>query len=395
MANPSRGGDAKQEVSHPRDGSAPSLNQIWQMGYSMQLLSYAARRLRALTLAAAAVGAVAVPSTASAGTLTVDHTARTAVYTAGAGELNELSFYRLASDYRIQDKGVAAVPLTEIGGVLCNIAEPWKYRCPAASIDSASVSLGDGADIFSASVSSISLTVSAGAGSKKITTGGGADTISARNGSADEIVCGAGADSVVGDPDDVVDASCERIDLGTGTAQEDADGSTDAVDDQPADSPPGGAAPTEDTPTVFETPLGLTVAIATVPVRNETARLRLACAATSIDGCRGDVTLELPPAKQRARNGKATIARGQYVARQRRRGRRLGKRRYRIAPGKTETVAVPVLLRGHYRYLNKRRRSRAIMRITERDAAGKSIDVQTHTITLSMPKKRNGERGQR
>jgi hypothetical protein len=39
--------------------------------------------------------------------------------------------------------------------------------------------------------------------------------------------------------------------------------------------------------------------------------------------------------------------------------------------------------RGHYRYISRRRRTRAILRISERDAAGKVIDVHTRSITLT------------
>jgi hypothetical protein len=230
---------------------------------------------------------------------------------------------------------------------------------------------------------------------KDIKTGSGDDRISARNGSADQIVCGAGADSVVADPQDTVDVSCELVDL-TGPADEGAEAPV-------AGDGLGGAAGTPDTDgtgtdgktDVFKTPVGLTVAIATVPLSNSQALVRLACAADAVADCRGDVTLELPPAVKKSSAGKVTAARGQYVAQQRRRGRRLGKRNYRIRAGAKKTVAVPVLLRGHYQYVSRRRRTRAVMRITERDPAGKVIDVQTRSITLKPGGKPASKRGQR
>jgi len=354
----------------------------------MQLPSIARSRLRILALALAA-GALAIPASASAGTLTVDHGAHTAVYVADAGEANNFSFYRLSATYRVQDMGVAAVPLTEVGGSLCDQGEPWKYRCPASSIDSASVSLGDGADRFDASASSVSVTVVAGPDSKTIITGSGADAIFARNGSADEITCGTGTDSVQSDANDVVDASCETVngDSNAGAPGGDA-GGQDTGGEDPTTAGGGDTSAPEG---VFDTPVGLTVALTTVPVENHQARLRLACAAEALAACRGEVALLLPAKRKRADKGEVKAARGQYVAQQRRRrGRRIGRRSYRIAPGKSATVAVPVLLRGHYQQVSRRRRSRVLLRITERDQAGKVIDVQTHSITLKIAK-----RGQR
>jgi hypothetical protein len=363
----------------------------------MQLLSPMSRRLRPLALALGAAGALVVPSAASAGTLTVDHGAHSVVYAANAGENNNLSFYRLSNTYRIQDEPAGSVPLTEIGGSLCDMGEPWKYRCPAASVATASVALGDGTDIFDATNSSVAVTLMAGTGTKTIKTGSAADSISARNAGTDQISCGAGADSVVADPEDVVDPSCELVDT-TGPADEVTDavagddalgGSTGGSED--ADS---GTAGTDSTPNVFKTPVGLTVAITTIPLSNSQAHVRLACGAEAIGGCRGDVVIELPLAAKKSASNKVNAARGQYVAQQRRRGRRIGKRTYRIAAGKRKTIAVPVLLRSHYRYVSKRRRTRAVMRITERNAAGKVIDVQTRSITLK-PRKPAGKRGQR
>jgi hypothetical protein len=99
------------------------------------------------------------------------------------------------------------------------------------------------------------------------------------------------------------------------------------------------------------------------------------------------VILELPPAAEKtAKSNRVVAARGQYVARQRRRNRRLGKTSYSIEAGGKTTVAIPMRARGHYRYVTRRRRSRAILRITERDPQGKLIDVQTRSVTLTAKK---------
>ena len=347
-------------------------------------------RFRPLALALGTAGALVAPSAASAGTLTVDHGTRAATYQAAAGEDNRLSFYRLSTDYRIQDEPAGSVPLTEIGGALCAMGEPWKYRCPSASVATASVSLGDGADTFDASNSTVAVTLVAGSGVKSIKTGGGSDNIFTRNGAADQVVCGAGADTVQADANDVTDASCEQVAL-PGADEEPAPVGSDGTPVAPDTGSPTGGSTDNVTNDVFQTPVGLTVAIATVSVSNSAALVKLACAANVVGGCRGDVTLEFPAAAKKS----VTASRGQYVAQQRRRGRRIGKRNYRIRAGHKKTVAVPVLYRSHYRYLSRRRRTRAVMRITERDPAGKVIDVQTRSITLKPGNKPASKRGQR
>ena len=336
----------------------------------------ALHRLRLPAAAVVAAGALVLPSTALAGTLSVDHTAHTATYTANAGEANNLSFYRLSNTYRIQDTGVSDVPLTETGGALCSQGEPWKYRCPSASVATASITLGDGADTFDGSNSSVAYTITAGIGGKKITTGSGADSINVRNGVADQVACGDGVDAVLADPNDAVDASCENVD--------DGDGNDGNVGIDPTSDPTGGAQDGNG-PNVFHTPVGLTVALSHVPVKNTTARLKLACALNADAGCHGDVILEAPPAKKakHAHSNKVVAARGQYVARQRRHNRRLGKRSYKIGAGEKQTIAIPVRARGHFSQVSRRKRSRAVLRIVERNSAGNVIDVQTRSITLT------------
>lgn len=353
----------------------------------MHVSSSLRTRLGLLAAACGVAGALAVPSTSMAATLTVDHNAHVATYQADPGEANNVSFYRLATWYRIQDTGLSSVGLSEIGGALCTVMEPWKFRCPTSSVTSAKVYLGDGTDQLDASNSSIDVTVYSGAGTKTITTGSGADTINALNGSADTIACGDGTDSVVADADDSVAADCEQVTRADSpTETSNGGGTTGAGGD--TDTNAGNSSPG----TVFDTPLGLTVAISKVPLANQRAHVALACAANAADDCRGVVTLELPSnTKPHAKKGKVVAARGQYITRQRKRHKLIGRRSYRIAAGDSKTVAVPVLFRGHYRYLSRKRRSRLIMRIAEHNAAGKVVDVQTRSITLT----RTSKRGQR
>jgi hypothetical protein len=46
-------------------------------------------------------------------------------------------------------------------------------------------------------------------------------------------------------------------------------------------------------------------------------------------------------------------------------------------------LPVRVLLRGHFSAFEKRRRRRAVLKIVERDAGGRVVDVQTRAVTLT------------
>jgi hypothetical protein len=59
-------------------------------------------------------------------------------------------------------------------------------------------------------------TVDPGAGADKVDTGSGDDSVNARDGAADVISCGDGADRVVADPADEIESSCETLDRGAG-----------------------------------------------------------------------------------------------------------------------------------------------------------------------------------
>jgi hypothetical protein len=112
----------------------------------------------------------------------------------------------------------------------------------------------------------------------------------------------------------------------------------------------------------------------------------LACATTAAAGCRGDIVLELPPhSGAAAGHAKVIAARGHYVAQQR--ARRIGTRRFRLAAGQKTALPVRISYRGHFTALERRRRKRAVLKIVERDAAGKVVDVQTRVVTLKLSRK--------
>src|SRR5207247_3096027 len=150
-------------------------------------------------------------------------------------------------------------------------------------------------------------------------------------------------------------------------------------------TPAGGA--TGGAKDAFQAPLGITLPDQPVVVpRPGVALVPLACAATAAGGCRGDVVLEVP-VDSRAHAGHARVlaARGHYLPQQR--ARRLGTRGFRLAPGQKATLPVRIRFRGHFTAVEKRRRRRAILKVAERDAAGKGVDVQTRVVTWKLARK--------
>jgi hypothetical protein len=341
---------------------------------------------------------VAAPATA--GTLTVDYAKASISYKAGAGEDNKVSISRIGGGMTvIQDHGVAQVPLGELGGSLCMLMEDWKYKCPIAGLATASVDLGDGTDTFDAASSSLAVSVDAGAGSKTISTGSGNDQIFARNGVADQISCGAGDDTVVADSQDAVASDCEHVDLGDGIASSAPGSSATATVDSTAR--PGATSPgtrlTQGNASALQTPLGLTLPVRTLAMpRPNTALVPLACAATAVGGCRGDIVLESRVGSGKAAShGKLIAARGHFVAQQRARrpgARRIGSRQFRLAAGQKTALPVRIRFRGHFTAVERRRRKRAILKVVERDAAGKVVDVQTRVVTLKLSNKQSRAR---
>jgi hypothetical protein len=95
--------------------------------------------------------------------------------------------------------------------------------------------------------------------------------------------------------------------------------------------------------------------------------------------------LELPAGSGAAKHStKLIAARGHYLAQQR--ARRLGARRYRLAPGQKAAMPLRIRFRGHFTAVERRRRKRAVLKIAERDATGKLVDVHTRLVTLKSSK---------
>jgi hypothetical protein len=110
------------------------------------------------------------------------------------------------------------------------------------------------------------------------------------------------------------------------------------------------------------------------------ALLRMQCSPAAVDGCRGDVILEITR-RVRRRSARAVPARGRYVARQ----HRVGRRRFSVGSGKPMSVRVRLTARGNA-ILRNRRRVRGRIRIKHRDAAGHVVGETTRTVAFTARK---------
>jgi hypothetical protein len=163
-----------------------------------------------------------------------------------------------------------------------------------------------------------------GDGADRLLGGEGDDRFAARDGAADTIVCGAGADRVDADPVDSLSADCETA------------GSVEAPVAPPAGDPkttpqPGGdETPGDPDPAAVPLLVPLKLPAAAVVSGRGTVTLSVFCPATELRGCRGSLFFDPLPSPRR--RGKANASR---------RGRgRYGRGRYVVARGKSGKVKV-------------------------------------------------------
>lgn len=196
-----------------------------------------------------------------------------------------------------------------------------------------------------------------GAGIDALDGGAGADTVVSRETDADNVTCGSESDSVAADPADSVAPDCESVNV------------------QAASVPP---------PPFFSAPKPLFsgAKVSGKPVtmtRDGRARVRIGCPTGRTRACRGTVTIR---EKARGRASASASARP-------RKGRVLGRRKFKIAPGRSKKVSVKLSRNGRHRVL-RRRRVRCSVNVGIRDQNGKST-VTRKPVTLRAPK-RGGKR---
>ena len=229
----------------------------------------------------------------------------------------------------------------------------------------------------------------------------GGDQLLARDGESDGINCGADADTAVLDASslDTADPECETVDWPGGAGP--APGPAPAP--SPVAGPPLEPAPPA-TPSAF-VPLAaqaLLPAIATLP-RTAVARpvvvtatgavpVPVACPASAVRGCRGELVLTLPveavKRKPKAKR-RATSARHRRLVPSK---RRVGRRKYSVAAGRSLPVRVALSAEGR-KLVAGRKRVAAVATLLEDGPAGEHRATQIRvTLDGSKLRARKGRR---
>ena len=192
-------------------------------------------------------------------------------------------------------------------------------------------------------------TIEGGPGQDSLAGGDGNDALRGRDGSADQITCGAGADSADADPIDAIAADCE-VNAGPGAGD-------------------GSAKPTS--------PLALLPGALRMS-RGGTVSVRIYCSSAFGTRCVGTITFVEVRRKLRA----AAISRSS-------RSKRLGRKKYSVAAGTSKEFQVHISREGRRRVLKKKKvqcKASAVVRGTngKRTSASKKI-------TVKAPKKKGGK----
>jgi hypothetical protein len=223
-------------------------------------------------------------------------------------------------------------------------------------------------------------TLQGGLGADTFNGGAGDDRILSRDGVADRVLCGAGSDTVIGDPLDKVDASCEKVDVPTVTGGGEPTGDNHSSAGSPA---PGGQVPTDNQGHPLPAPDIVLPVQAVTQVAAGVLQVQVGCSEDSPDDvCQGEMWIELPMRDVTQKPGKAHAARGHYVIQSKH-------RRFRVQRGKTLATSVRLALRGHW-VIRNRKHVRAELKVVQRDASGKVLGVTSRPVVLDRKWSRRG-----
>jgi hypothetical protein len=342
----------------------------------MQPLSHRRRLSALLAAGAAAVGVAAVPATADAAT--ASYAMGTITFTAAKGEANHLTVVPYGLTLKLTDTGTAGpakTPIALMAGPGCWHTSSNTALCPIGAT-LLHADLGDGNDVFDASLVTTPLNVTGGPGDDSLTGGMGADhldggpgndTFEARDAAIDTLTCGTETDSGNADAADVVAADCEAVTKTAAPVTVDPGPAPPIVD-------PGPAPPIVDPPPVdplpVTTPAANTVP-ATIPPQSVgfsasgVASVKVVCPAGS-GGCSGTVVIELPQTQIGAKGHQKLVAPTRRAAH----GLQIGKARFTAKAGTSPTIPVRLSKRGRQRILRSRRRAHARIVVTTRRADG-------------------------
>jgi hypothetical protein len=222
-------------------------------------------------------------------------------------------------------------------------------------------------------------TLTGGPGPDVFNGGNGVDRIFARDGLAEDVDCGEAIDVLDLDPVDRLAANCD-VPPGDPPAADDPvpDGNAGAA---PGTEAPAGADGFGPRPGVL--PPAPDIVLPRQPVSAASTpgvvSVRVSCADSAEGPCLGEIVLEIT-----GRGGHRKLAR-QSRARHKARQRRVGRRRFRIDPGKTLDAQVRLNARGHA-ILRNRRRVRGLIRVRQRNEAGALLGETSRPVTFTARK---------
>ena len=362
-----------------------------------------AATLKRASLAAVATALVALAAPAASFAASADIAPGGVLkYTGTPAESNhvEISFDLMRSQFVLADTGVPSIALGPAAQQAHCAVSGTQLTCPWGSLFAIDVQLGGGPTGYAHSVLAwTQVTLRAGAGTDTLSggstliggsgtdtlaagttgahlvagsgnttmTGGphtdsfqggaGSDSINSRDGIAEQVSCGGGADTVVADPSDKVAADCESVDVGA-----------------PAAPPPTDSAVQTSGPPTGSDPIPAASAAApSAPITvgsGNTLGIPLTCPATAAAGCDGQLILTLSGGRPTA---KLVAARRERTV--------IGKsRRFHIAPGRKTSVPVRLSRRGA-RILRARGHRHKVLKVAAtvitKTAAGTTSNTKT------------------
>ena len=349
------------------------------------------RTTTGLVALVAAMGLAA--GSASASSLSVSNGVLS--YNGASTEANHVTFsFDMAHGlYVIEDTGVGSIYVPSYGANGCHAYTAQVAYCNYGAFYSITAHLGNGGSYAQSKLVVTPVTMYAGAGNNTLIARGGADTliggsgttamtggtghatykggsgtdtINARNGVAENITCGAGADTVTADDNDSAAADCESVSRGAGSTVPSSSGTTST--DTPVSTGLGATLP------AFTPPLPV---ISTAPVTlsaNNRIPVRLGCPANAAGGCVGSVFVALVKAQKA----------GKVIAARRVKRRAVSPRRhFRLAAGKEAVVPVTLSRRGSHavrRALRGHRKLQLAVTVSMRSDAG--VQQTTKTIVV-------------
>lgn len=313
-----------------------------------------------------------VPMAGSAGASTVSLLGGVLDYNSSGNTLNDVTIAPQGGlNYRVSDPGE-----TSVVGVGCTPVSLTSIDCPSALFSSIDVSLGDQDDSVSISGSrsavlhgdagddtitggSAADTIDGGDGIDVLSGAGGNDAINSLDGFIDQVQCGSGADSVVGDSFDILSGDCEVTDLHANGGGNGSNGSN-GNDGSNGGNGNGGAVTGRSV---------ISIPKQTARVRGRKTSVKIKCSGSGSEPCRGIVRLQTTKKMRsgaRCGGGHASSLRKLDV----------GRESLSIPVGKTTAMKVNLGRIGRNVFSCHRRQRINVIVVSPDSTTGKSVTVK-------------------